>query len=162
MIIIVLLTALASYSYTHASDQNTDLAIKKPGKKETCPVCGMFVSLYPDWTSAVAYNHGLVHYFDGAKDMFKYLFEMKKWAPGLSGQDIVSIGVTDYYTLKMIDGKKAFFVLGSDVLGPMGHEPIPLKTKMDAIVFKQDHFGLSITTFDEMTLERIQNLDKAK
>lgn len=162
IIMVMLLLAAAAGSRCHASDQNTDPNLKKPGKKQTCPVCGMFVSLYPDWIAAVEYNHGLIHYFDGAKDMFKYLFEMKKWAPGLNNRDITFIGVTDYYTLRVIDAKKAFFVIGSDVLGPMGHELIPVKTKEDALVFKQDHHGLRIMTFDEMTLDRVQNLDKAE
>ena len=40
-----------------------------------------------------------------------------------------------------IDGKKAFYVIRSDIYGPMGHEFIPFSSKEDAqtfVVGKQD------------------------
>jgi nitrous oxide reductase accessory protein NosL len=40
-----------------------------------------------------------------------------------------AIGVTDYYRVQRIDAHKAYYVVGSDVLGPMGHELIPLETR---------------------------------
>lgn len=56
----------------------------------------MFVSLYPDWVATVLYQDGHAHHFDGAKDLFKYLLELPKYAPGHTPTDITAIGVTDY------------------------------------------------------------------
>jgi len=42
-------------------------------------------------------------------------------------EDIDSIYVTDYYNLTLIDGYQAFYVVGSNVYGPMGKELIPLE-----------------------------------
>ncbi|MEW8383487.1 MAG: nitrous oxide reductase accessory protein NosL, partial [Candidatus Thiodiazotropha taylori] len=48
--------------------------LPNPGPKDTCPVCGMFVAKYPEWIGTVLYKDGHAHHFDGAKDLFKYLF----------------------------------------------------------------------------------------
>ena len=53
----------------------------KPSKQDKCPVCGMFVSKYPDWIAEVVYKDGKTVFFDGPKDMFKYYFNLKKYDP---------------------------------------------------------------------------------
>lgn len=133
--------------------------IPNPGPKDTCPVCGMFVALYPDWTAKVTDDKGRTHYFDGAKDMFKFILNPGKYKPGLARENLTAFQVTDYYTLKGMDAQKAFYVIGSDVPGPMGHELIPLQTKADALEFMVDHKGVKMFTFDEVTLELLKKLD---
>jgi len=110
----------------------------------------MFVAKYPHWVATVLYRDGHAHHFDGAKDLFKYLYNLPKWAPGHKAEDIRSIGVTDYYSLERIDAREAFFVIGSDVLGPMGHELIPLQTRDAAEEFLNDHQGKAILRFDQV------------
>jgi nitrous oxide reductase accessory protein NosL len=134
--------------------------LPSPGAKDTCPVCGMFVAKYPEWVATVGYKDGHAHHFDGAKDMFKYLQDLPKWAPDHQASEIDRIGVTEYYGLTLIDAHKAFYVIGSDVLGPMGHELIPLESREDAEEFLQDHHGVSILTFDQVELKLLLNLDQ--
>ncbi|MCU7798033.1 MAG: nitrous oxide reductase accessory protein NosL [Candidatus Thiodiazotropha sp. (ex Myrtea spinifera)] len=133
--------------------------LPSPGQKDTCPVCGMFVAKYPEWVATVLYKDGHTHHFDGAKDLFKYLLDLQKWAPNHHVSEIQAIGVTEYYGLTLIDARKAFYVVGSDVLGPMGHELIPLETRDDADEFLKDHKGSSIVLFDDVTLEQLTGLD---
>jgi copper chaperone NosL len=121
-----------------------------PAPNDTCPVCGMFVAKYPEWIASVLYKDRHVHHFDGAKDMFKYLFDLQRWAPGDRKENILTIGVSDYYSLKRIDARRAFYVIGSDVLGPMGHELVPLETEEDAQEFLQDHKGVRILRFHQV------------
>jgi len=125
-------------------------------------VCGMFVSKYPEWIATVLYKNGQAHHFDGAKDLFKYLLNMPRWAPGLRAEDIASIGVTEYYGTSRIDARKAWYVFGSDVLGPMGHDLIPLETQADAEEFLRDHQGKGILRFDAITLVRLLDLDAGR
>ncbi|MBM3393027.1 MAG: nitrous oxide reductase accessory protein NosL, partial [Betaproteobacteria bacterium] len=106
--------------------------IVKPGPKNLCPVCGMLVSKYPNWVAVVQYKDGHAHFFDGAKDLFKYLHDLAKYAPAHRREDIAIIQVTDFYSLARLDAQKAFYVIGSDVLGPMGHELVPLASRADA------------------------------
>ena len=130
-----------------------------PSKKAKCPVCGMFVYKYPDWVGEVVFQNGSVVFFDGAKDLFKYYFNLKKYNPSKSQKDIAAIYVTEYYDLKLMDARRAFFVMGSDVYGPMGRELIPLLSKEDAEEFKRDHKGTRILVFPEITPAVIRKLD---
>ncbi|HCK82350.1 MAG TPA: nitrous oxide reductase accessory protein NosL [Candidatus Competibacter sp.] len=136
-----------------------DLQFPAPGPKDTCPVCGMFVSLYPDWVATALYKDGHAHHFDGAKDLFKYLLNLPTYAPDHTQADIAATGVTDYYGVKRLDARAAWYVVGSDVLGPMGHEPVPLATRADAEEFQRDHKGKRILRFDEVTPTVLENLD---
>jgi nitrous oxide reductase accessory protein NosL len=135
------------------------LDLPKPKPTDTCPVCGMFVAKYPEWVGTVLYKDGHAHHFDGAKDLFKYLLDMPKWAPGHREEDIQSIGVTEYYSVSLINARKAWYVIGSDVLGPMGHELVPLETEEDAKEFLEDHGGKRILRFGEVTYKLLLKLD---
>ncbi len=121
-----------------------------------CPVCGMFVSKYPKW-AAMMEMEGKIYYFDGVKDMMKYyifdgdfIYDRTK---------LSKIAVSDYYTLEMISAKEAFYVLDSDVYGPMGHELIPFKTQKSAHAFKEEHHGRAVVKFDEITDSMVMALD---
>ena len=138
------------------------VAIPEPAPTDTCPVCGMFVAKYPEWIATVLYKNGQAHHFDGAKDLFKYLLNMSRWAPGHRAEDIASIGVTEYYGTSRIDARQAWYVFGSDVLGPMGHDLIPLETQADAEEFLRDHKGKGILRFDAITLVRLLDLDAGR
>jgi copper chaperone NosL len=127
-----------------------DLSFPDPRPRDLCPVCGMVVSKYPPWIASVVYRDGHAHHFDGAKDLFKYLFDVPRYAKGHRAQDIARIGVTEYYEVKRIDARTAWFVIGSDVLGPMGHELIPLASRADAEEFMRDHGGKRILRFDDV------------
>ena len=52
--------------------------------------------------------------------------------------------MTDYYALEPIDGRTAFYVVGSDVFGPMGKELIPFAQRAQAEEFLKDHKGRAI------------------
>ena len=123
----------------------------KPGKKDRCLTCGMFPHKYPQWAAQVHWSDGTRNYFDGCKCMFRALQDMKKHAPGKTSADIAAVYVTNYYTSKPIDGTAAFYVIGSDVLGPMGRELIPFATEDDAKEFLKDHKGKKILRFPEIT-----------
>ena len=131
----------------------------KPSQKDKCPVCGMFVAKYSDFLAGVIFKDGSTFFFDGTKDMFKYYFNLKKYNPSKKQEDIDSIYVTDYYNLNLIDGFKAYYVLGSDVYGPMGRELISFEREGDPNGFMIDHRGKSILRFKEITLETIKGLD---
>ena len=134
----------------------------KPGAKDLCPVCGMLVSKYPNWVATIVYKDGHAHHFDGAKDMFKFWHEPAKYAAGHRREDMVAIRVTDFYNLQPVDARKAFYVIGSDVLGPMGHELVPLASREDAADFLKDHKGRCILSFDQVTGDLPSRLDDAR
>ena len=110
-------------------------------KYEKCPVCGMHVYKYPRWAAQIFYKDK--HYsFDGVKDMMKWYFEHSK--------GIKEIKVSDYYSQHAINGRNAYFVIGSDTYGPMGYELIPFSSFDDAKNFMHDHKGKKIFRFNEI------------
>jgi nitrous oxide reductase accessory protein NosL len=82
--------------------------------------------------------------------MFKYYFNMEKYTKQKSRDDIAEIYVTEYYTLKIHKASEVFFVVGSDVLGPMGHELIPVKGEDEVKIFRLGHGGDKVFRFDEI------------
>jgi len=119
----------------------------------------MFVSKYPDWTAEIIFKDGSYAVFDGAKDLFKYYLNLKKYNPAQKVGNIDSVYVKDYYNLTFFDGSKGFYVTGSDVYGPMGHELIPFSRMEDAQEFMKDHNGKTILRFEEIHQSTIQGLD---
>ena len=123
-----------------------DIKPVKPQPKDKCPVCGMFVAKYPHWVAEIIYDDGKTLFFDGAKDLFKFYFAPAKFQSKRRRQDIKAIYVTEYYYVSLIEAGSAFYVMGSDVYGPMGRELIPFKTEEDAREFWDDHKGKMIVT----------------
>ena len=122
-----------------------------------CPVCGMFTAKYPKWASSLKTDTGKVYYFDGVKDLMKYYFDPKRFHHKKEGyQEIL---VSDYYTFKPIIAQKAWYVIGSNIYGPMGNELIPFETQADAKAFLNDHSGKKIISFDKITESLVYSLD---
>ena len=131
----------------------------QPSAKDRCPVCGMFVAKHKDFLGEIILRDGTPFVFDGAKDMFRFYFDMGSYAPGKTTADIAAIFVTDYYRLKLVDGPTAFYVIGSNVLGPMGKELIPFSGEKEARTFLADHKGTAVVKFADITLAMIKDLD---
>jgi copper chaperone NosL len=131
----------------------------KPTAANKCPVCGMFVAPYQGFLAAVVFRDGATAYFDGCKDMFRFLLDPGKYAPGRAKADVAAVWATDYYSLKWTDGAAAFYVTGSDVLGPMGREIIPFGEEEEARVFLKDHKGQRLLRFAEVTPDVLRTVD---
>jgi len=121
-------------------------------KKDKCQVCGMYMHHYPTWVSRINYPKSETYNFDGTKCMFKFYFNNKK--------GITDILVQDYYTLRTLNARDAYFVVGSDVYGPMGHELIPFVDKKSATTFSLEHKGKKVYTFDEITEYMVRSLGR--
>lgn len=134
-------------------------ALKGPLPKGNCAVCGMYVANFPDWAAVVTFKDNTQAWFDGPKDLFTYLLDLKHYAAKRNPSDILSVQVKDYYGLKHIDGQKAFYVLGSDVMGPMGKELVPFATEASARDFLKDHRGQRVLPFQEITPQTMKSLE---
>lgn len=130
-----------------------------PSPRDKCPVCGMFVAKYPDFFAQIIFKDGSAIFFDGTKDMFKCYLSLKKYYPSKTQSDIDSVYVNDYYGLIPVDGFKAFYIIGSDIYGPMGRELIPFEKETDAKEFMKDHKGQSMLKFNDVTADVLKKLD---
>ncbi len=138
------LDALARYLTKKDKNTHTKSILVPP--KSHCPVCGMFVDKFPKWASTITLTSGKTYYFDGVKDMMKFYFDPKRFHQ--TKEPIEKIQVSDYYTLEALDAQKAYYVIGSNIYGPMGEELIPFKEKSAAKNFLDEHHGKSVLTFD--------------
>ena len=130
----------------------------KVTKDDKCPVCGMFVYKYPKWTTQIVYKDGNRLSFDGVKDMMKFYFNRTKYGKfeTLTKENISKILVIDYYNQKTIDARDAYFVIGSNITGPMGEELISFENINNAKTFVNDHNGKKIVTFKEIKMEDLK------
>ena len=131
----------------------------KPGHRDRCPVCGMFVMPYPEWIAQVRLRDGSTVFFDGCKDLFRYLLLNNRHRPEGSGKGVAAIFVTNYYDGETIAARNAYFVVGSDVMGPMGPELVPHRSYGAAADFVKDHHGLAILRFDDINEGVIRAID---
>jgi nitrous oxide reductase accessory protein NosL len=155
LLVIIIAVFMVATSLAFAGE----LKPHKVGSKGKCPVCGMFVAKYPDFAAQIQFRDGSTVHFDGAKDMFKYYLNLARYAPGKKTADITAVFVTNYYDLTPVDGLPAYYVLGSDVYGPMGRELIPFVKESEARDFLKDHKGKSIIRFSDVTADVLRLLD---
>jgi copper chaperone NosL len=129
------------------------------GKRDVCAVCGMLVARHPEWLAQVVYEDGSQAFFDGPKDLFKYLLRPERYAADKRGVETTAVLVTSYYVGAATDARQAFYVVGSDVTGPMGAELVPHPTLEAAEEFARDHHGERIVRFDDVTPELLNELE---
>jgi nitrous oxide reductase accessory protein NosL len=126
---------------------------RPPTSNDRCAVCGMFVAKYHPWVATIVFADGAQVFFDGPKDLFRYLLDPEKFQ--VQDRTIAEVFVTDYYRVRFIDARTASFVLGSDVMGPMGGELVPFETSQEAETFALDHGGQEILAFDDVTMAKV-------
>lgn len=147
------------FSYLSIDNCRAENINLKPDIKDKCPVCGMFVYKYPDFLALIITKNNEKLWFDGAKDLFKFLIEPHRYKINFDKNKILAIYVSDYYSLKLIDATKAFYVIGSDVYGPMGKELIAFENFSDAKEFMKDHRGKKILKFKEVNEKILSELN---
>lgn len=123
----------------------------------SCGKCGMYPASYPQWQSEIIFNDGSMSAFDGCKCMFGFMFDMGQYDQSHKNGDIAKIWVRDFNSGEWIDGREAHFVVGSDVMGPMGKELIPFQDQAAADTFQKEHGG-ELTGFDTITMATLKPL----
>jgi len=126
----------------------------EPGPKDRCATCGMLVAKFPSWVASIVYVDGSHRFFDGPKDMFRF-----RALHHNDAADEAEIWVTDYYTTKALPAHDAVYVLGSDVLGPMGPELVPFASRELAESFREDHGGDAPLAFEQVDAAVLRSLD---
>lgn len=133
---------------------------KESGKKDStqeniaedrdCTNCGMPTEDYPKWSASLEKKDGNTLHFCSNRCMFMNLNE------GENAKQIEQALVTDYYTLKKVSGTKAYFVSGSDIVGPMGKGFVAFESKEAAEEFTKDHNGNTVLSFDNVDMEAVK------
>lgn len=101
------------------------LAPQTVAATERCPVCGMYPARYPKWMAQVVFNDYSASSFDSPKELFHFLGTMARYDKKHSAADVGAIYVANYGGSGWLDGKQAWFVLGSKARGPMNDPNLP-------------------------------------
>lgn len=128
-------------------------APRLPEAGDRCPVCGMFVKPFEQWIATLRFTDDQQLFFDGPKDLLRYYFALPATSsdkkPARDG--VKDLWVTDYYTSRLLPVADVWFVIGSDVYGPMGPELVPVAGRATAESFADDHGGKKISAFANLT-----------
>jgi nitrous oxide reductase accessory protein NosL len=127
-------------------------AVRPVPTTEKCPVCGMYPYKYPDWAAMMIIGKKC-YYFDGVKDMMVFYLLREKYH--YDRASVTQMVVQDFYRLSLVDATLAWYVLGSDIRGPMGPDLIPFARRKDAQIFLTDHHGSKIIRFDAIRRETL-------
>ena len=122
--------------------------------KDICPVCDMYPARYPQNKCQLQTKGGEVVHFCSTQCLFEYLKNPQSY--GMPELKVKATWVVDYTTGKWIFAKNAYYVLGTEVRGPMGKEAYPFVNLEDARSFSKDHSG-TIKRFSEVTIEQIMS-----
>jgi len=122
-------------------------------KNTTCLVRHFKVYKEPKWVAKIETRGGKIVYFSSPKSLFEFYYRPGKWFDvGVkSERDFSEIVVTDYETLKAINGEKAFYVYGSRAISPAGDDLVAFESKEKAETFSKNYSGKRIFTFDEVS-----------
>jgi nitrous oxide reductase accessory protein NosL len=90
-----------------------------------CPVCGMYPSRAPLWAAQVLYRDHEAHFFDSPVDLIQFLADVERYNPGRAAVGVHSRWVTDAASGAWVALEQAWFVHGSDALGPMRRGDLP-------------------------------------
>ncbi len=158
ILFVLLFATLIQACATIAGEKKAlDTSPRKIGKDVTCPVCNMFPALYPKFQAQVIFTDGSYAAFDGCRDMFRFLLEMGKYDKKHTRNDVAKIWVKGFDTGNWLDARKAHYIVGSNVMGPMGKEVIPFADHEKAMAFMEKHGGIH-KHFAEIDMEVIRPL----
>lgn len=110
-------------------------------ERERCPQCGMFVDLAPRWNAGLVDGSGSPRVFDSPKCMMR-------WAAAESGSGSRDAWVVEYYDQERRPMANVVLVMGSDVIGPMGADLVPVAPGESAERFITDHGGRVVAPGD--------------
>ena len=66
--------------------------------------------------------------------------------------------MTEYYSQERRSARTLFYVLGSDLEGPMGRDLVPVAGRDEAERFRREHHGERVLAFDEVTSDIVEDL----
>ena len=122
-------------------------------KETTCLVRHLKVYKDPKWVAKIELQNGKKIFFSSPKSMFEFYYQPGKWFDvGVkSEKDFKDILVTDFDTLKAVKAKGAFYIYGTNVIGPAGDDLVAFDSYAAAEKFSKEHNGKRILGFRDVS-----------
>jgi nitrous oxide reductase accessory protein NosL len=116
-------------------------------KEARCEFCGMKLDPASPWAAEVVGDGGVVHHFDSPK------CALLAWRSGrVHG---TGARLQEFYDRTWKSADQLVFALGSDVVGPMGADAVPVDPAR-AAKFASDHHAAKMAKLDELTQEVLE------
>ena len=133
------------------------IIIEPIGKKDQCPVCGMYPARYPKHKCQIITKDENVYHFCSTQCLFEFLKFDGKYVK----MDIapLRIWVIDYPTGTWISGRTAYYVVGSGKQGPMGWEAFAFDWKKAAKDFTVKEGG-KVQAFSKVDIGDIKPIPR--
>ncbi|MCV2219797.1 nitrous oxide reductase accessory protein NosL [Thauera sp. Sel9] len=150
----------AAHPYDPAS--GLDMLAARPVPADArCPVCGMYPARFPNWAAQLIFSDGSAHFFDSPVDLFVFLDEPARFDAKHTAEDAAALYVADHRSGSWLDARKAVFVIGSGVRGPMRGPDLPAFAEAAAaLAFIAEHGGRALA-FDEIGRSTVHDLRNA-
>lgn len=111
--------------------------------EDRCPVCGMFPAKRPKSAAAMVLNDGRTFYFCGNGCLLR-TWRYSHRHLDVSRDAIQRMVVRDYFRGEPLAAAEAWWVAGSDVIGPMGPALVALRSEKEMERFKARHGGRTV------------------
>lgn len=124
-----------------------------------CPVCGMFPARYPRWAGQVIFTDGATHFFDSPVNLLVFLRKVERYS-NYTAADIIASYTNDVTNDTWTPAETAYYVHGSDALGPMREGNLPsFATRQDAEAFAVRRGGkvLARTEVSDKVLDELSH-----
>lgn len=108
--------------------------------KDRCPVCGMFPAKRPQFAAAMVLGDGRTFYFCANGCLLRAWRDAPRHL-SVAADAIHQMVVLDFFSGEVLDAHEAWWVVGSEVIGPMGPALVALRTEQDAERFRERHGG---------------------
>ena len=116
-----------------------------------CAHCGMRVDPSSSWRAGATGADGAAVPFDAPKCLIRFVRSDR-------GRAVREPWVIEYYSGERRPAEGLFYVLGSDVRGPMGRDLVPIEGRDRAERFRADHHGERVLAWTEIDAATIDAL----
>lgn len=116
----------------------------KAGEERRCKHCGMKIEPASAWRADLVASDGTITSFDTPR------CALTSWRSGTS--KAAALRAQEYYERAWRDAGELRFVIGGDVVGPMGPDLVPVDPSR-ATKFIQDHGGDRALRVEEITAD---------
>ena len=127
--------------------------IEPVDNKDQCPVCQMYPARYPKNRCQIMSSEKIIYHFCSTQCLFNFLKDSKQFV----NKDVkpIMIWVTDYPSGSWISAKTAYYLVGSKLQGPMGHEAFAFDKHAEALSTLHREGG-TVLMFPEVSIEKIK------
>lgn len=106
----------------------------------------MYPARYPQFNCQIVFEDGSYEAFDSPVGLLIYLFFPDN--TGIVPRPVARIYFKDYLKGSWLEAGNAYFVTGSEVMGPMGIDFLPVDSEQAAIELKNQEKGEDIIHFN--------------